>query len=137
MKKSIFLIVALLCMPLPALAMKVMDDRALEEISGQSGVSIFVDITMNIHIDTLAWGDSDGLGPNNIWGIATSGGYVGVTNLSMSNLYIGPRTDAYNGLYPITIDVANGVPRGPDETYIRIDLEALRNPFLLWNSRLP
>ncbi|HNY66428.1 MAG TPA: hypothetical protein PKM41_13415 [Deltaproteobacteria bacterium] len=112
MKKSIFLIVALLCMPLPALAMKVMDDRALEEISGQSGVSIFVDITMNIHIDTLAWGDSDGLGANNIWGVETRGGHVGVTGLTVTGLALAHRAPNSVGFWPDpgSIDVVNGVP---------------------------
>jgi len=135
--KNIAMFLAVLLLPMSVAAMTPLADAELSDISGRAGVSIMPNITMNIHFDVIAWGDSDGLGPNNIWGVATSGGYVGVTNLSISNLYIGPRTDAYNGLYPITIDVANGVPRGPDETYTRIDLEALRNPFLQWNSRLP
>jgi len=112
MKKSIFLIVVLLCMPLSAMAMKVMDDRALEEISGQSGVSIFVDITMNIHIDTLAWGDSDGLGANNVWGVETRGGYVGVTNLAVTGLALAHRTTNSVGFWPDSgsIDVVTGMP---------------------------
>lgn len=135
--KNIAMILAVLLLPMSAGAMTPLGDTELSDISGRAGVSIMPNITMNIHFDVIAWGDSDGLGPNSIWGVETSGGYVGVTNLGIASLYVGPRTDAYSGLYPITIDVANGVPRGPDETYTRIDLEALRNPFMPWTSRLP
>ncbi|HQI80692.1 MAG TPA: hypothetical protein PLR71_03945 [Deltaproteobacteria bacterium] len=51
-----------LLFPLSLSAMTPMSDEDLSEVSGQTGVSIWVDITMNIHIDTIAWGDSDGLG---------------------------------------------------------------------------
>jgi hypothetical protein len=102
-----------------ASAMKPVTDTELAQITGKAGVSIFVDITMNISIDTIAWGDSDGLapGPYNPWGIDTAGGYVGITNFRATNLSIRPRTD---GFYPIsssaywpsaaTIDVYNGIP---------------------------
>jgi hypothetical protein len=116
MKKRVFLIAILLCMPITAMAMKAMDDRALERVSGQSGVSIFVDVTMNIHIGTLAWGDSDGLGENNIWGIETKGGYVGVTNLTVSGLSLAHRAMAASpnsvSFWPDSgsIDIHNGVP---------------------------
>jgi hypothetical protein len=69
-------------------------------------VSFMFDIAMNIHFDVLAWGDSDGLGTYSIWGQTTNGGYVGVKNLTITNLSIRPRTDAFYKLYPLTIDVA-------------------------------
>jgi hypothetical protein len=89
MMKRLIILMTLLCMPLTTMAMKPMDDQALEKISGQSGVSIMVDITMDINIGTIAWGDSDGLGSE--WGVATQGGYVGVTNLTVKGLSISPR----------------------------------------------
>ena len=103
--KSLFMFLAILLLPLSIWAMTPLADSELSDISGQSGVSIMYDISMNIHFDVLAWGDSDGLGTYSIWGPNTNGGYVGVKNLTISNLYIGPRTDAYYGLYPLTIDV--------------------------------
>ncbi len=48
--------------PLTLFAMTPLSDEDLSGVSGQTGVSIWVDVTMNIHIDTIAWGDSDGLG---------------------------------------------------------------------------
>jgi len=58
------LIAALLCaaIPLSGLAMTPMNDEDLDLVSGQSGVSIFVDVTISIHIDAIAWGDEDGIG---------------------------------------------------------------------------
>jgi hypothetical protein len=135
--KSIVVFLMMVLLPVCAGAMKPISDTELSDISGQAGVSIMPNITMDIHFDVIAWGDSDGLapGPYNPWGITASGGYVGVTNLTINNLYIGPRTDAYTGLYPITIDVANGTIRAIDESYLRFDLSALPYPFMPWNLR--
>jgi hypothetical protein len=134
MKRTLILL-AVLLLPLSLQAMTLLNDAELSDVSGQAGVSIMPNITMNIHFDVIAWGDSDGLGANNIWGLATNGGYVGVTNLAISGLYIGPRTDAYTGLYPITIDVAGGIPHAVDETYIRLDAERIQNTLLLLNLK--
>ncbi len=52
-----FVFVAL---PMSVLAMTAIDDNELAEITGQAGVSINVDVTANLSIGTIAWGDSDG-----------------------------------------------------------------------------
>jgi hypothetical protein len=119
-------------------AMTPLTDSELSDVSGQAGVSIMPNITMDIHFDVIAWGDSDGLGTNNIWGEKTTGGYFGVTNLTINNLYIGPRMDAYNynGSYPITIDGATVISHTVDDSYFRVDLSILQNPLMPWNSRL-
>jgi hypothetical protein len=133
--KSILTFIVLILLPVSLLAMTPLSDEDLSAISGQAGVSIMPNITMNIHFDVLAWGDSDGLGSDNIWGLDTSGGYVGVTDLIIRNLYVGPRTAAYTGLLPLTISVGTGLVRAADETYTRIDLEALQNQLILLNLR--
>ena len=69
--KTMFTVLAMFLLPLSLQAMTPLSDAELSGISGQTGVSIFVDITMNIHIDCIAWGDSDGLG--NSWGAYRSG----------------------------------------------------------------
>ncbi len=118
MKKMLPVLLAALLLPLSAMAMKPLDEADLSRISGQSGVSIYVDVTMSIHISTLAWGDSDGLGkgPYNPWGIQTSGGYVGASDLSVSNLSVRPY---HPNVLPNSvsfwpeegaIDIVNGVP---------------------------
>ena len=75
-------------------------------------MSINSDITMNVHMDTMAWGDNDGV-RDSAWSIMPDGGYIGVTGFDIYNLRIKAReTDTYNGynswsmLKPITIDVA-------------------------------
>lgn len=110
MMKRLILLIAMISMPLSSMAMKPMDDRSLDEIHGQSGVSIFVDITMSIRIDTIAWGDSDGLGPG--WGVTTQGGYVGVTNFTMTNLTIAPRRPNSVSFWPESeaVSYLNGTP---------------------------
>lgn len=132
---KVFVIFLFTLMPVSVFAMSALSDEDLSNISGRSGVSIMPNITMSIHIDVLAWGDSDGLGSDNIWGVQTSGGYFGVTNLTLTNLYIGPRTGPYTGMWPITINVSNGVVRAVDESYTRIDLEYLQNTLMLSNLK--
>jgi hypothetical protein len=116
--KKLIILLSCLCIPVSAMAMKLMDDDSLSGVSGQSGVSFFVDISMNIHIDTLAWGDSDGLapGPYNPWSLTASGGYVGVSNLTVSGLSAASHLAGVSsnsvGFWPESgaIDVLNGVP---------------------------
>jgi hypothetical protein len=119
MKRLICILTVIAVLPLGAFAMKPMADSEMSHVTGKAGVSFFVDITMNISIGTLAWGDSDGLapGPYNPWGIDTAGGYVGITNFKVTNLSVRPRTDGYNlisssAYWPsaATIDVYNGIP---------------------------
>jgi hypothetical protein len=135
--KSALLYFIIFLLPFSTWAMTPLTDSELSDVKGQAGVSIMPNIRMNIYIGVIAWGDSDGLGTNNIWGEKTTGGYFGVTNLSITNLYIGPRTDAYlyNGSYPTTIDGATVISHTVDDSYLRIDLSALQNPLMPWNSR--
>lgn len=124
MRAWIFSLV-LVVIPLSAAAMKPMSETDLSLISGRAGVSFFVDITMSIHIDTLAWGDSDGLapGPYNPWNMTAAGGYVGVSDFDITGLSVRPYTAG--SFFPYTavsagsvsfwpaasrIDVHNGVP---------------------------
>ena len=135
--KSALLYFIIFLLPFSTWAMTPLTDSELSDVNGQAGVSIMPNIRMNIYIGVIAWGDSDGLGTNNIWGEKTTGGYFGVTNLSITNLYIGPRTDAYlyNGSYPTTIDGATVISHTVDDSYLRIDLSALQNLLMPWNSR--
>jgi hypothetical protein len=119
MKRLSIIMTIIVMLPASAYAMRAMADQDLSHVTGMAGVSFFVDITMNISIGTLAWGDSDGLapGPYNPWGIDTEGGYVGVTNFKVTNLSIRPRTDGLHSIsssayWPsaATIDVYNGIP---------------------------
>ena len=52
--KNILIVLTMLLLPLSLWAMTPLNDDELAEVSGQTGVSIFVDITMDIHIDCIA-----------------------------------------------------------------------------------
>jgi hypothetical protein len=118
------------------MAMKPISDLTLSSVTGQAGVNINADLTMNISIDTLAWGDSDGItGVYSPWSLAPiNGGYVGVNNFNISGLRIKAReTDTFlwttASLKPITIDVATGNKSsrggGATTTFIRFGLGSL------------
>jgi len=125
-KKLVTLFMSIMLLPLSLWAMSPISDSDLSNVNGQAGVNINADLTMNISIGTMAWGDSDGLPAGNgnympsSWVADTTGGYIGVTGFNISNLWIRARTDTsdvYNSystlfLKPITIDVATDSTTG-------------------------
>mgnify|MGYP000905370113 CR=1 FL=1 len=52
---------AILLLPLSVWAMTPVSDSDLSNVTGQAGVSINADLTMDITIGTMAWGDGDGV----------------------------------------------------------------------------
>ena len=137
--KRVMTILAILLLPLSVWAMTPVSDSDLSNVTGQSGVSINADLTMNIGIGTMAWGDADGV--NAYWPTAgiNGTGYVGVTGFNITNLRIKAReTDnygvGYGTLYadgygtaflkPITIDVGSSNAAG--RTFVRFGLGALQ-----------
>jgi hypothetical protein len=136
--KRALTILAILLLPLSVWAMVPVTDSDLSDVSGQAGVNINADLTMNISIGTTAWGDSDGItGVYNPWATVSTGGYVGNTGFNITNLWIRARTDTsdiYNSystlmLKPITIDIATDPTTGhgvAGTTYVRFGLGALQ-----------
>jgi len=144
--KCISTILAVLLLPLSLWAMTPVADSDLSNVTGQAGVNINADLTMNISIGTMAWGDSDGVAPDIfmryppfggvVWSVK-SGGFVGIDNFNLTNLKVKARadsTDIWNGystffLKPITIDVATGdktaVGGSADQTFVRFGLGSL------------
>ena len=85
--KKIFAVLALgvtLILPLSASAISQLTDSEMSVVIGQSGVSIIMDVRMDIHFDVLAWGDADGIGTV----AGTTGGWVGLSNLNVNGLRI-------------------------------------------------
>jgi hypothetical protein len=126
---------ALLFLPLSAQAMIPLSDIELSSVTGQAGVNINPDIVMNLSMDTLAWGDSDGINPGpyspSSWGSSTDGGYFGIRDFTVSSLAIQSRSDDTYGGYdaatmwkPFTIDVATGGDHDAGETYVRLGIGA-------------
>lgn len=135
--KRVLTILAILLLPLSVWAMTPVNDSDLSNVTGQAGVNINADITMNISIGTMAWGDSDGItGVYMPWGTVATGGYIGMEGFNITNLWVRARTntaDSYNSystllLKPITIDVATDATTGHGAvgtTFVRFGLGAL------------
>jgi len=99
--KKIFIammLFAVMALPMSVMAMTSMQDSDLSTVTGQSGVSIGADITMNLSFGTVAWGDLDGLATaadtTNHDQNTLAGGWVGIQNLAINNLRIHMRTDS-------------------------------------------
>ena len=75
---------AVLILPLSVSAMSPLTDSELSAVTGQSGVSINLDVRMDIHIDVIAWGDADGIGTV----AGHNGGWVGLSQLNITGLRI-------------------------------------------------
>ncbi len=139
--KRVLTFLAIMLLPLSVMAMTPVSDQTLSDVTGQAGVNINADLTMNISIGTMAWGDEDGIRGFEAdgllyspWGTIPNGGYVGVTGFNITNLRIKAReADTYNGwssytgLKPITIDVATAEKAGvADTTFVRFGLGSLQ-----------
>jgi len=144
--KRVLTFLAILLLPLSLWAMTPVSDSDLSNVTGQAGVSINADLSMDISIGTMAWGDDNGV--KEYWSGTSLGGFVGVQNFNLTGLRVRARTettDNYNlystmFLKPITIDVATtptgasatnpypalaGDPTG-SVTFVRIGLGALQ-----------
>jgi len=89
MKKILTAIVlfVFVALPMSVMAMTTISDNDLSAVTGQAGVSIGVDVTMNISVGVMAWGDNDGITPTAV------AGWVGMKDLTIDNLRIHLRTD--------------------------------------------
>jgi len=88
MKKffAILALVTLLMVPMSAMALSPVAEADLAAITGQSGVSINLDVNVNMTLDIAAWGDSNGFGST-----YSSAGYVGLASLNITNLHLRAR----------------------------------------------
>lgn len=102
MKKVLAIIAIVMLIPFTAFGMEMMADTAMDNVTGQAGVSIGVDdIDMDMSIDHIVYGDADGYsltsgnGTNNggEYGEATIGGYVSMDNFKMLGVLIDKLTD--------------------------------------------
>lgn len=111
-----------LVLPLSAMAMAEVSDDSLSDVTGQSGVSINANLTMDLSITTVAWGDSDGLGADS----GTTAGYVGLKNLNLTGVTVDSQDSLGADFVPLTIDVATGGAHGDGVTFVRFGLGTLR-----------
>lgn len=86
--KRIAVLLLLLLLPLCLVSMNPLSDPDMANISGQSGVTINIDATMNVSFAQVGWGDLDG-----VPGVSSQGGWIGIDSLKMDHLHVWPRTD--------------------------------------------
>lgn len=125
MKKILTAIVlfAFVALPMSVMAMTSITDNELSTVTGQAGVSINVDVTANLTIGTVAWGDADGFTGY------TNAGFVGIEGLNLTVhasgrhdgafSTSGPTAVGYMANKPITIDVGTN---GSGASLVRIGL---------------
>lgn len=123
MKKFLAILAALMLIPFTAFGMEMLSDNVMDDVTGQAGVSINLDVEVDATIATAAWGDADG-----VTGVAGEGGYVGMSNMTIDSLRVRARDDwALSGnpaligqLQFLTIDVGSDALYG-GTTYVRIN----------------
>jgi hypothetical protein len=116
---KLLVFLAIMVLPFSAMAMTAVSDETLSDVTGQVGVSINANLTMDLSLTTVAWGDSDGLGT------AGTGGYIGCKNLNLTGINITSQ-DTLPEFRPITIDVATNDTYGPGVTFVRYGLGTLK-----------
>ena len=83
MKKMLAVVAIVMLVPFTAFGLEMMADTALEDVTGQAGVSISVDnIEMDFSIGYVSWGDEDGFGASN------PGGFVNMNDIRMTGIVI-------------------------------------------------
>jgi hypothetical protein len=103
--KKLCLFLALLLIPASAMAgMQAVSDVDLEGVTGQTGITI--SMTVTIQATSMAWGDSDG------FGTYTTAGWVVLRNVTMpntklTNVTIDCGSDGTNSILQIDVGTGN------------------------------
>ena len=103
MKKLALALAFLMIIPGAAFGLEMMNDSAMDEVTGQAGVSIIADdIQLFLNIERMAWIDCDGFesGLGNPYGSTCSGdgGAVGISNFQIDVLEINAITNTTGGI---------------------------------------
>ena len=90
--KKLALILALMLIPCTAFGLEMLNDNALDEVTGQSGVSIAMDdIQLFLHVDRFAYLDCDGYSTNSGYGgtcASNIGAGIVINNFQMDMINI-------------------------------------------------
>ena len=79
MKKVLAIAAVATMIPFAAHAKSAITDSDMGRVTGQSGVSIDLDVRMDIKADTIAWGNSDGAGTSS---------WIGMKNFAIDNMTV-------------------------------------------------
>lgn len=104
MRKLLAIAAVAAMVPVSAFARTAITDSEMGKVTGQSGVSIDMDVRLDIKADTIAWGNSDGSGTTS---------WIGMKNLAIDNLTVKLRPDLLGAVVLSTmIDgaIAGGAP---------------------------
>lgn len=124
MKKILAIAAIIMLIPFYAFGMEMISDEAMNDVTGQAGVSIATDISMNIHFDTMAWGDADGVGADDT--DTGDAGWIGINDFDLTNLTIRLRPELAatpDQIQLFTIDVATDATYtdgGTNLTYVHM-----------------
>ena len=89
--KKLALILALLIIPCSAFGLEMLNDDAMDQVTGQSGVAIaFDDVQLFLNVDKFAWIDCDGFSTHSNFGgtCAGSGAAIVIENFQMDCINI-------------------------------------------------
>lgn len=122
MKKLALILAMLLVIPCSAFGLEMLNDSAMDEVTGQAGVSIALDdIQIFLNIERLAWIDCDGFSSTDGYGTCSGdAGAVGISNFQLDvltlNAIVNTPTKANNvwdlasldcGTIPLDFDYGN------------------------------
>jgi len=105
MKKLCLLAALLVLLPVSAMAgMSAVSDMDLEEVTGQTGITLTMAVTVTA--TSMAWGDSDGFGTYSTagWVILSS---VTMPSVNLSNVTIDCGSDATTSILQIDLGTTN------------------------------
>ena len=109
MKNAFSIATVILLVPFSVFAKSSISDGDLGSITGQSGISIYLDVRIDVHIDAIAWGDADGLNDGH-----TTGAWIGLKNFDATGIRIRQIPDlssAYAVLPTVQVLTVPGVKR--------------------------
>lgn len=96
-------VLSILLLSVSGWAMTPISDSELSDITGQSGVTIIIDVTMNIQFATIAWGDPDGceINYNGAGEYVTAENYLGSSQKTKRSVKSGAASVSNNDGSPI------------------------------------
>jgi hypothetical protein len=89
--KKLALILALIIIPCSAFGLEMLNDNAMDEVTGQAGVAIaFDDVQLFLNVDRFAWVDCDGFSTHSNFGgtCAGSGAAIVIEDFQMDTINI-------------------------------------------------
>ena len=102
MKKTLAIAAMVAMVPLSAHAKTAITDSDMNKVTGQAGVSIDLDVRMDVTADTVAWGQSDGTNTN----------WIGMKGFAIDNLTVKLRPDLLGAVVTDTLTLAGAVQAG-------------------------